>query len=220
MNVHKKYIFSLIFVFILGIVMVSILSSKDSNKNTEVLQELAEDTNQIQKIEQGPNLRADFSEHSDTYRFSAELPDETWQIEFVVGTDAINTFNPNVQGEGNLETSQIFIRNFSANSFLTLSTVDILSSEITEINGHDAVRYEIMKKPSIANFSEQPSWRSNQHKLIDIRFTKNNPSIFYVFAYNPALDDKIFEEFINSTHTEKEKHALRDPHIERDIHTE
>lgn len=141
--------------------------------------------------------RIDFSNINNIYRFSGEIKDG-WQIQFVPQTEAINIYDPGAQGSSNLEKSQIFIRYFEANDFLTLSAVDILSSDKTSINGHQAVNYEIIKKPGIADFAFQPSWRSRQHKLTDVRLSDNNPSVFYVISYNPFLDKKVFDSFIDS----------------------
>jgi hypothetical protein len=139
----------------------------------------------------------EFADVSSTFKFSGQLPMD-WQVEYVAGTDALNIYDPSDTAESNLEKSQIFIRHFTANSFLTLSTVDILNREEMMIGDREAVKYEIKKKANVANFPNQPIWRSGQHQLIDIRVSKSNPSVFYVFAYNPDLKESTFEGFINS----------------------
>jgi len=141
--------------------------------------------------------RVDFSQFNSLFRFSAEIPG-AWEVEFVPQITSLNIYDPQNPNEGAREKSQIFIRYFQANRFLTLSTVAISVQEDTEVNGHDAVRYEITKKPGVANFPNQPSWRNNTHALTDIRFTKNSPSLFYVFSYAPTLPAETFEEFIDS----------------------
>jgi hypothetical protein len=142
-------------------------------------------------------INVEFSELNSSYKFSGKV-DNKWKVEYVAASDSINIFDPTIEAESSLEQSQIFIRYFRANDFLTLTTVDILSKEATEVSGHPAVRYEIKKKAGVANFTNQPLWRSGQHKLIDIRHSETNPSIFYVFAYNPVLPSSVFEEFISS----------------------
>lgn len=141
--------------------------------------------------------RVDMSVYRPLYRFSAEIPNG-WQIAHVPSTDALNIFDPAAPGANDLERSRIFIRNFEANSFLTLSTVDILSREETTLHGHAAVRYEIEKKPDVPDFEGQPAWRSRRHKLVDVRFSEQNPTTFFVIAYNPELPVADFETFIES----------------------
>lgn len=132
-----------------------------------------------------------------TYKFSADVP-VSWQVEYVAANDSINIYDPVITADSNLEKSVIFMRNFSANSFLTLQTVNILNRKEVEVRGHKAVRYEITKKPGVANFANQPLWRSRQHQLIDVRYANTNPSDFFVIAYNPTLADERFDEFIAS----------------------
>ena len=147
-------------------------------------------------------LTVDFSSVNSTYKFSGKI-DADWKVEYIPSVESINIYNPAIEGKTSLEQSQIFIRYFRANDFLTLSTVDILSREEANVANHPAVRYEIKKKAGVANFPNQPSWRSGQHKLIDIRLSATNPSLFYVIAYNPDLDSNIFEEFISSLEFEE-----------------
>jgi len=154
--------------------------------------------------------RHHFAQYNDDYRFSAELP-KAWQIAYIPGIESINIYDPALAATSPLEQSQIFIRKFSANIFLTLNTVTILERENAEVHGHAAVRYEIEKKPGVSHFPQQPSWRNERHKLIDIRHTKKNPSTFYVIAYNPALDAPIFEEFIDSFIFDNDRASLHMP---------
>ena len=141
--------------------------------------------------------RFDFSQINATYRFSAELP-EGWTAVYVPTTQAINIYDPRITDTVRLEQSQIFIRNFKAADFLTLDTVDILKRNPATLHGHAAVEYEIVKKPEVPDFAGQPSWRSRRHKLIDVRYEPSGTSTFYVIAYNPALDPKVFESFLGS----------------------
>ncbi|MDA2935818.1 M23 family metallopeptidase [Patescibacteria group bacterium AH-259-L05] len=143
-----------------------------------------------------PN-RVDFSQFHSLFRFSGEIPNG-WKVEFVPEIIAFNIYNPESSAASIREQSQIFIRYFEASRFLTLSTVDITLREETKSNGHPAVRYEIIKKPGVPNFPHQPGWRNEKHRLIDIRFTNNSPSLFYVFTYTPSLEEYMFDDFINS----------------------
>lgn len=131
------------------------------------------------------------------FQFTADIP-TAWQAEAVSTTQAIALFDPNASGNSNLEKSKIFIRFFSANQFLTLSTVTINNQSSLQINGRPAIRYDIAKKPSIPNFPGQPSWRNERHIVTDIRVSDANPSIFYVIAKHPDLDENIYEQFLQS----------------------
>ena len=151
----------------------------------------------ITSADEPGTVSIDFSRVHSTFRFTADIP-ASWQIEFVPEISAINIYNPTDEGETKREQSQLFIRFFEAHSFLTLPTVKILSREETTVSGHDAVRYAIEKKPAVAPFPHQPSWRNGVHRLVDIRLTPANPSLFYVFAANPSLDPDVFEAFLHS----------------------
>lgn len=131
------------------------------------------------------------------FKFAAEMP-SLWQVESISASQALALFDPNTPGSSNLEKSQIFIRFFSANQFLTLSTVTIYDRTSLQINGRPAVRYDIAKKPSVPSFPAQPSWRNERHLVTDIRVSDSNPSIFYVIAKRPDLDEKIYEQFLQS----------------------
>jgi murein DD-endopeptidase MepM/ murein hydrolase activator NlpD len=143
------------------------------------------------------SVNVDFSEVSSIFLFSGQIP-ASLDVEYVKAAESINIYDPQKTSADNLAKSQIFIRYFRANRFLTLSSVNIISREETEINGHAAVRYEIEKKPNVANFINQPSWRNLRHKLIDIRYAPSGTTNFYVFSYNPELDSEVFEAFIRS----------------------
>jgi len=145
-----------------------------------------------------------------TFSFSAEVPNG-WEAEAVSATQAINFYDPNSSGANNLEKSQIFVRFFSGNSFLTLSTVTIHSREETSINGRPAVRYDIEKKANVAQFSGQPSWRSERHIVTDVRVSDSNPSVFYVIAKRPDLADATYQKFLDSFKVRAEQSSLIEP---------
>lgn len=138
----------------------------------------------------------DFSQLQSIYALTGTIP-STWKVEYIKTIEAINIFNPDLPGT-TLEQSQIFIRYFTANKFLTLSTVNILQREELNILGHSAIKYEIKKKDGVANFANQPIWRNQQHIVVDIRSTDNNPTTFYVFAKNPNLPEETFNTFLNN----------------------
>lgn len=131
------------------------------------------------------------------FKFSGQIA-KNWSVEYVPEIEAVNIFLNQGPADSSLENSQIFIRYFEADRFLTLSTVEVLAREETEIRSHPAVRYKIIKKSEAANFYRQPLWRSQEHQLIDIRYSQKSPSIFYVIAKNPALSDQDFKSFIGS----------------------
>jgi hypothetical protein len=134
---------------------------------------------------------------SSKFQFHITIPRD-WDVEYVNEIDAINIYNPNAQDENNRENSQLFLRFFEANTFLTLQTVDIIERTPTTIHERDAVDYLIKKRPGIANFPHQPTWRNLEHRVLDIRKDETSPSLFYVFAKRPDLPNKQFEEIIQS----------------------
>lgn len=137
-----------------------------------------------------PNIASAFA-------FSANIP-ANWEVEYVPAIEAINVYDPTIDADTPLEQSQIFIRYFSANDFLTLSTVTIHSRTATKTNDRPTVIYDIEKKPGIANFTSQPTWRNARHVVTDIRSTDTRPAIFYVFAKHPELNQATFDLFIDS----------------------
>lgn len=161
----------------------------------------------------------DVEQINGSYKFTVQIP-SNYEVEYIAGTEAINIYNPKSDAENNLQKSQIFIRKFSANNFQTLPTVNILREEETSVSGRPAVRYEIEKKVGVPSFENQPSWRSNRHKLIDIRYSQSNPSIFYVFSYSPDFGEGNFDEFINLIQFKESFAGFVDPlpdMAERDI---
>lgn len=151
-----------------------------------------------------------FSHFDPVYRFAATIP-ESWEVAYVPEIQSINIFDPASSGNTPLEQSQIFIRTFTANKFLTLSTVDILGQEETSVHGHEAVRYRIEKKPGVADFSHQPHWRNEEHKLIDVRLQSQGESQFYVFAYNPQMPEDDFMAFIDSLQFDNDASTFETP---------
>ncbi|MBI3261121.1 M23 family metallopeptidase [Candidatus Berkelbacteria bacterium] len=152
----------------------------------------------------------DISGVASAFSFSAEIP-SSWQAQAVAATEAINLYDPSASGANELEKSQIFIRNFKADSFLTLSTVTIHSREDTTVNGRPAVRYGIEKKSTVAQFANQPSWRSERHIVTDVRVSDSNPSIFYVIAKRPDFDEALYRRFLESFKVSSNKTSFVEP---------
>ena len=154
--------------------------------------------------------RIDFSNFNPKFRFSATVPSE-WLVEYIPQIAAVNIYNPNASAGTALDKSEIFIRYFESDGFLTLATVDFYGKTAATIMGHDAMRYEIQKKSGVPDYAYQPGWRGKRHKLTDIRFSKSSPSLFYVFAYDPALSEAKYNNFINSVEFHNDKKSLRSP---------
>jgi len=131
------------------------------------------------------------------FDFTAEIP-STWLVEVLSEIESVNIYDPNIAGVNNLEKSQIFVRYFQANDFLTLNTVSILNKEKSEVNGRSTVTYDILKKADVENFRLQPSWRNGRHLVTDMRVSDSNPSVFYVFGRRPDLDEDVFGRFLKS----------------------
>ncbi len=148
------------------------------------------------EIETSSQQEFNFEEFSKVYKFDGSIPN-SWAIEYIPTLESINIYDTKLTGT-NLEKSQIFIRYFNANKFLTLNTVNILSQESLTLQSRDAIRYEIQKKSGIPNFPGQPTWRNERHSVTDIRHSVSNPSYFYVFAKNPNLPESDFNNFISS----------------------
>lgn len=193
-------------------------SSATNNNSSDVTPNMVEKdimpARHLQKENLGPAAKfVDFSTYSTAYRFNGFIP-RGYKVEYIPEIDSINIYDPRAAGETPREQSQIFIRNFKANSFLTLSTVDILERESMEVGGHDAVMYTIKKKSGVANFRHQPSWRSEKHSLVDVRLAKTNPSYFYVFAYNPEYGVDGFGEFLDELTFHNDPEDLSQPMID------
>lgn len=180
--------------------VIFILAGCFASPSAEVPVTPVEDPEKVGVVVQ-ENLAAvekiDFANLDTDFLFSGDISD-AWEAEYVPETDAINIFDPTDKGDQSLEKSQIFIRQFQADDFLTLSTVTIFGQTSEKIGQRDAVLYDIEKKTTVEDFAGQPSWRSQRHKVLDIRFSPASPSIFYVFSYNPDLDEGVFRAFIKS----------------------
>lgn len=131
------------------------------------------------------------------FSFSLEIP-RTWQAEAVSAIEAIALYDPDAPGESNLEKSQLFIRHFSGNDFLTLSTVTIHDRSDVVVDGRPARRYDIEKEAGIADFPDQPSWRNDRHIVTDVRVSDARPSTFYVVAQNPALETTVYHHALET----------------------
>lgn len=137
---------------------------------------------------------ADSSLH---FSFSATIP-IAWQVEYVPESEAINFYDPADSNDTTLNQSQVFVKYFQASQFLTLSTVTIHNREDITIADRPAVRYDIQKLSSVADFPAQPYWRNQRHFVTDIRSTDASPTTFYVFGQNPAVDDETMSNFLES----------------------
>lgn len=131
------------------------------------------------------------------FKFKVEIPDD-WEIEVVPQIEALNFYDPKASGLNNLEKSQIFVRYFSANTFLTLNTVTIFNKIEMENNGRPTIVYDIEKKSDVPNFTFQPTWRNKRHLVTDIRESDTNPSTFYVLGKNPEIKDEIWNHFLKT----------------------
>lgn len=141
------------------------------------------------------------------FTFVAQLP-SGWKSEAVAGSQAISLYDPAATGESTLDQSQIFIRFFTADRFLTLPSVTIHHQESLTINGRPAVRYDIEKQASAPIFPAQPTWRNRRHMVTDIRVSDANPSVFYVIAQRPDLAETTYQDFLNSLRTATEDNLV------------
>ena len=183
-----RIIFLIILVVVAGGFGYVFFGAKDEGAKT-FKEETIQGQDQLESV--------DFSKLSATFRFSAKIPAE-FAVEYIPQVKAVSVYDPRLPGDNVREKSQIYISSFEANRFLTLGTVEIIQQDETLTNGHDAVLYEITKKAGVPNFTKQPSWRNSKHKALDVRFTRDNPSVFYSFAYNPELPQTLFDQFIGS----------------------
>jgi hypothetical protein len=155
-------------------------------------------------------MQVDFTYYDSDYQFKALIP-PSYQVEYVAPIESINIYDPAAEGDSPRNQSQIFIRKFTANAFLTLNTVDIFSREEKMVGRHKAVLYDIQKKPDVANFANQPKWRNERHKVLDIRYAEINPSIFFIFSYNPQLSEQAFQKFIDSLIFYNDRESFHQP---------
>lgn len=144
------------------------------------------------------------------FTFEAKIP-TAWEAESIAGSNAINFYDPHAEGATNLEKSQVFIRSFEANSFLTLSTVTIHNRTETTVNNRPAVRYDIEKKSGVANFTNQPAWRNQRHIVTDVRVSDTTPSVFYVIAQRPDLSNQIYDQFLADFRVTAQTTSLIEP---------
>lgn len=131
------------------------------------------------------------------FQFSVRLP-ASWRIEAVPAIEALNVYDPAADGATNLQKSRVFIRHFRASDFQTLTTVTIKSRTEATFAGRPAVTYRIGKKPDVADFPNQPSWRNAEHRVTDIRSSDASPTTFYVFAKAPDVPDATFDALLQS----------------------
>ncbi|TSC64505.1 MAG: hypothetical protein G01um1014106_99 [Parcubacteria group bacterium Gr01-1014_106] len=137
---------------------------------------------------------------------SVEVP-SGWEAGVVSSLEAVNLYDPAAPGASPREQSQIFLRHFSANDFLTLSTVTIHEREQTTVVDRPAVRYVIEKRARVPNFPAQPSWRNIRHAVVDVRLVDANPSIFLVIGKRPDLLEDVFNRFLNSLEVQQQRSA-------------
>lgn len=120
-----------------------------------------------------------------------------FEVEYVPEIQSLNLFTLSGAGTAR-DRSQIFIRYFDADRFLTLGTVTVHNTEDLTVNGHDARRYDIEKKPEVADFPFQPAFRNGRHTVTDIR-TGPGRTRFYVIAANPSVQPEVIDPFLQST---------------------
>lgn len=200
----KRNIFFLVLIILIGIIFWTLYSSLFQERGERsipppVIGKQEGVPPEVEKALPSPEVqrRISFTKFNPIYRFSGVLP-TNWEVAYMRQIQAINIYDSTLRGENTTEKSQIFIRNFTANNFLTLSTVEISERKSTRVKGHEAVEYEITKKPGVPNFPHAPSWRNSTHRSMDIRLSAQSPSPFYTIGYNPALERKMFDEFLAS----------------------
>lgn len=204
----NKWIIAGIVVLTLGVVLAVQIRTKNSTTSPIASStETAAEVTVPKKVE--TKNRTDLAQYNAVYQLAAEL-ETGWQVSYVAPTEAIALF-PTGANTNSLDAAQIFIRQFEANDFLTLSTVNVISREQTTVGAHAAVRYEIEKKSDVAQFANQPAWRSNKHQLIDIRFSTKSPTTFFVVAYDPALGAEKFNAFIAGLKFYNDKNSVLSP---------
>ncbi len=189
------------FIIIVVALVAGILFVMSTKIGMDIFDRMTTTVFQDAEIEQKGGIRMvtakDIPNADKGFDFSAEIP-EGWNAEYVSGSRAINIYDPAMDGNSNLEKSQILVTYFTAPDFLTLSTVNIIERKQLVIHGRPAVSYVIEKKPTVPAFTSQPSWRNVRHTVTDIRSTDAVRSTFYVFAKNPALSPEIFQNMLES----------------------
>lgn len=198
---NKKAIF-LVFLGSIGLILVFLaIGLSNSSNNNEDLLEVGPIIDDVADTASRPNddgpaetKEIDLKEINQEFDFKADVNSD-WNATYNESDQAISIFKSKDSG---LNQAQIYIKFFKANQFLTLKTVDILERTELTIVGRPAVRYRIIKKEAVADFPNQPDWRSDEHEVTDIRSTDDNPAVFYVFARNPELSVEIFDNFLSS----------------------
>ncbi len=137
------------------------------------------------------------------FKISFDIP-VAWEVEYIPSLEALNLYTLSGKGLAR-ERSQILIRYFDANQFLTLNTVTVYSTEeLTVAQGtYTARRYDIEKKPNIASFKDQPSWRNQRHFVTDFRGADEGRMRYYVIAARPDLNPTVYEKILESMEIEK-----------------
>lgn len=208
----KKILISLVFIVFFGLLGYFLFGGRGTTPS--VLEERDGQKSEKEQVPKEDELLSsqyiDFSKFNPVFRFSGNIPVE-FEIEYIPQLKTINVYDATLPGEDIREKSQIYITRFEANKFLTLSTVKIINREEKIVRGHEAVFYEIAKRPGVPDFPQQPDWRNSRHKALDIRFTKNNPSLFYPFAVNPELLEETFNSFIDSLLFHNDKESFSQP---------
>ncbi|MDO8660008.1 MAG: hypothetical protein Q7K54_05430 [Candidatus Parcubacteria bacterium] len=183
------------FIIVLLVVVIGLISGvgyllfKDKVSSVKPIGQISETNDTIKLV--------DFSKINSEFLFLVKIPNE-FETKYIPELKAINIYSPSSDGQTNIEKSQVYISFFKASKFLTLNTVDITRQDKMTIKGREAILYEITKKVRIPNFAGQPNWRNFKHQALDIRLTQDNPSYFYSFAFAPDLEEKIFNNIMDS----------------------
>lgn len=192
------------FSVLIGLVIVVTIIWLFSRPKTAVAPTVTNDANQAAEptpSDQIPTTKTLQTEiipdRANQFDFEVEVPID-WQVEAITANESLNFYLPNATGATNLEKSQVFVRHFEASKFLTLSTVDVISTKDLTVAGRPSRQYVIEKKIGAANFPDQPSWRNARHTVTDVRVSDKEPSVFYVIAANPELNPTIYERFLTT----------------------
>lgn len=133
----------------------------------------------------------------DNFKLQFTIP-AGWEAEYIPSRKALNLFS--LRGEGTArDRSQIYISFFDATRFLTLTTVNVLSTQDLKVGKENYVakRYEIEKKADVSAFADQPGWRNSKHFVTDFR-DKDGQTRYYAFAKNPSLDENTYQQVLAS----------------------
>ncbi len=133
---------------------------------------------------------------SEVFAIDFEVP-VGLEVEYIPSIQSLNLFSLNGEGSAR-DRSQVLIRYFDAADFLTLSTVQIYSTEEDVVgDGYEARRYNIEKRDGIADFTDQPSWRNERHIVTDFR-KQDGFGRYYVVAKNPELSEEVYQQLLDS----------------------